>query len=98
MALSLQSKVDTGRIGPSRGRVAEARSHPLLPAVNMAPGEVTHKDNVLPHYQFSPRGKPLPGLLISCVKTTHEVTPAQSLIGSMGQQLFICTTAFRMTG
>lgn len=42
--------------------------------------------------------KPLPGPLISCVKTTHEVTPAQSLIGSMGQQLFICTTAFHMTG
>lgn len=64
-----------------------------LSSVNEASGEVIHKDDVLSLPIQAPC-KPSPGLLISCVKTTHEVTPAQSLIGSMGQQLFICTSAF----
>lgn len=36
--------------------------------------------------------------LISCVKTTNEVTPAQSLIGSMGHQLFILCWSFSHDG
>lgn len=68
MALSLQAEVGTGRVSPSRGMVAEARPefpHPT-PAVIVALGEVTHKDNVLPHYQFSPRGNPCQPLNFLC--------------------------------
>lgn len=63
MALNLQSKVDTGRICPSRGvGDSHGSAAPLpLPTMNVAPGEVTHKDDVLSHYQFSPCGNPRQG-------------------------------------
>lgn len=44
-------------VGDSHGSAA-----PLpLPTMNVAPGEVTHKDDVLSHYQFSPCGNPRQG-------------------------------------
>ena len=97
MALSLQSKVNTGRICPPYGIVMEVKSHHPPCHEHCAKRGHPQKQRSIPLPIQSPL-KPLPWPLISCVKTTNEVAPAQSLIGSMGQQLFICTSVFCMIG
>ena len=98
MALSLQAEVGTGRVSPSRGMVAEARPKFPHPRCDHGTGRGHPQRQRSTSLPIQSPWKPLPGPLISCVKTTNEVTPAQSLIGSMGHQLFILCWSFSHDG
>ena len=95
MALSLQSEVGTGRVSPSRGMVPVSPAHPRCDQGTRRGHPQRQRSTSLP---IQSPWKPLPGPLISCVKTTNEVTPAQSLIGSTGHQLFISCWSFSHDG